>query len=62
MVLDAVFEIARRDGMDKATVKTIAEELQISLSAARQLHLNKLIYTIGIGTIFSVTSTSISKN
>lgn len=38
----------------------IADELHISLSQARQLHLNMLIYTIGIGTIFSVTTPGIS--
>lgn len=39
--------------------KMIAENLNISLSAARRLHLNMLVYTIGIGTIYSVTSSSI---
>ncbi len=38
----------------------IAEELHISTSKAKQLHLNMLIYTIGIGTIFSVTTPGIS--
>lgn len=37
----------------------IADKLNISESQARQLHLNMLIYTIGIGTIFSVTTPGI---
>lgn len=40
--------------------RTIAHELNISEAKARQLHLNMLIYTIGIGTIFSVTTPGIS--
>lgn len=38
----------------------IAEELQISVPQAEKLHLNMLIYTIGIGTILSVTTPGIS--
>ena len=38
----------------------IAEDLHISIPAARRLHLNMLIYTIGLGTVFSVTSPGIS--
>ena len=38
----------------------IADKLHISTTHARQLHLNMLIYTIGIGTIFSVTTPGIS--
>ena len=38
----------------------IADSLNISVSQARQLHLNMLIYTIGIGTIFSVCTPGIS--
>jgi len=38
---------------------SIAEELGISPSQAKQLHLNMLIYTIGIGTILSVTAPGI---
>lgn len=45
-----------------AVAKMIAKELSISVAAAKQLHLNMLIYTIGIGTIFSVTSSAISEN
>ncbi len=37
----------------------IADNLGISVEAARQLHLNMLIYTIGLGTIFSVSSPGI---
>ncbi len=40
--------------------EVIAEELKISVSKARRLHLNMLIYTIGIGTIFSVSTPGIS--
>lgn len=35
--------------------ETIAKDFNISVDTAKQLHLNMLIYTIGIGTIFSVT-------
>lgn len=38
----------------------IADELHISIPQAKQLHLHMLIYTIGIGTIFSVTTPGIS--
>ena len=38
----------------------IAEKLHISIKQAKRLHLNMLIYTIGIGTIFSVTTPGIS--
>lgn len=38
----------------------IAEQLNISVSTAKQFHLNMLIYTIGIGTIFSVANPGIS--
>lgn len=40
--------------------KSIADELHISESQAKKLHLNMLIFTIGIGTIFSVTTPGIS--
>ncbi len=38
----------------------IAKELNISIEQAKKLHLNMLIYTIGIGTIFSVTTPGIA--
>ena len=38
----------------------ISKMLNISMEQAKKLHLNMLIYTIGIGTIFSVTSPGIS--
>jgi len=38
----------------------LSEQLQISMEKAKQLHLNMLVYTMGIGTIFSVTSPGIS--
>lgn len=37
----------------------IAKDLDINVEIARQLHLNMLIYTIGLGTIFSVSSPGI---
>ncbi|MDE6616374.1 MAG: TetR/AcrR family transcriptional regulator [Lachnospiraceae bacterium] len=37
----------------------IAEALGISIGQAKQLHINMLIYTIGIGTILSVTTPGI---
>lgn len=42
------------------TAEAIAKELNINVERAKQLHLNMLIYTIGIGTIFSVTTPGIS--
>ncbi|MCI8308423.1 MAG: TetR/AcrR family transcriptional regulator [Lachnospiraceae bacterium] len=42
------------------TAEYIADTLNISYSQAKQLHLNMLIYTIGIGTIFSVTTPGIA--
>lgn len=39
--------------------QAIAENLDISDETARQLHLNMLIYTIGLGTVFSVSSPGI---
>lgn len=42
------------------TAESISKQLNISLAAAKQLHMNMLIYTIGIGTIFSVSSPGIS--
>ena len=39
---------------------SIAGSFGISLAEARQLHLNMLIYTIGLGTIFSVSTPGIS--
>lgn len=40
--------------------EVIAEKLHISIKQAKQLHLNMLIYTIGIGTVISVTAPGIS--
>lgn len=51
-----------RTETNPAIAEMIAKKLNISLPVARQLHLNMLIYTIGIGTIFSVTSSLISEN
>lgn len=44
---------------DPGVAERIAGELGIDLGAAKQLHLNMLIYTIGIGTIFAVCSPGI---
>lgn len=40
--------------------KVIADACGIEIQAAQQMHLHMLIYTIGIGTIFSVTKPGIS--
>lgn len=45
---------------DPYIAEFIADKLDISISQAKQLHLNMLIYTIGIGTVFSVTTPGIS--
>lgn len=50
-----------RTETNPAVAEIIAKNLNIPVPAAKQLHLNMLIYTIGIGTIFSVTSSSISE-
>ncbi len=42
------------------TAGVIADSLNIGIGQARELHLNMLIYTIGIGTIFSVTTPGIA--
>lgn len=39
--------------------KIIAKQLNISEAKAKQLHLNMLVYTIGIGTIYAMTSPGI---
>ena len=39
----------------------IADDLKISISKAKMLHMNMLIYTIGIGTILATTTPGISK-
>ncbi|MCH5296561.1 MAG: TetR/AcrR family transcriptional regulator [Ruminococcus sp.] len=44
---------------DKRIPDFIAEKFNISVAQAKQLHLDMLIYTIGIGTIFSVTTPGI---
>ena len=45
---------------DLQMAQIIAEERNITVEKAKQLHLNMLIYTIGIGTIYSVTTPGIS--
>ena len=65
-----IFILHRREGISSLqdlyqkeagfqTAEFIAQQLHISLAQARQLHLNMLIYTIGIGTVFSVTTPGI---
>ena len=39
--------------------QAISEGLGVSMEQAKDMHLNMLIYTIGIGTLFSVTSPGI---
>ena len=41
------------------TAEFIADTLNLSVTQAKQLHLNMLVYTIGIGAIFSVTTPGI---
>lgn len=42
------------------TAEWISQRLHIGVEQAKELHLNMLIYTIGIGTIFAVTEPGIS--
>ena len=42
------------------TAEFISKKLGISIGQAKKLHLNMLIYTIGLGTIFSVITPGIS--
>lgn len=44
-----------------AAAELIARDLGISVSGAKQLHLHMLIYSIGIGMIYSVMSSSIGE-
>lgn len=44
---------------DPRMPKFIANKLKISEKSAKQLHLNMLIYTIGLGTIFSISTPGI---
>lgn len=41
------------------TAELVANDLGISVERAKQLHLNMLIYSVGLGTIFSVSSPGI---
>lgn len=45
---------------DSETADIIAEDLGIDAATAKELHLNMIIYTIGIGAIFAVTAPGIS--
>ena len=66
-----IFILHRRDGIsslddlyraetDEQIPDFVAKNLNISVAQAKQLHMDMLIYTIGIGTIFSVTTPGIS--
>ena len=44
---------------DPRMAESIAGELGLSLESARKLHLNMIIYTIGLGAIFSVSDPGI---
>lgn len=44
---------------DPSMAQAIAGELNIGIEGAKQLHLDMLIYTMGIGAIFSVTTPGI---
>lgn len=66
-----IFILHRREGVssldelyrsetDPRVAEWIAARLNVPLPEARQLHLHMLVYTIGIGTIFSVTSPGIA--
>lgn len=49
-----------RSEVNPHMAESIADNMNISISQAKQLHLHMLIYTIGIGTIFAVTTPGIS--
>ncbi len=53
--LDDLYQAETAPGMAAA----IAGELGLDMEAARRLHLNMIIYTIGLGAIFSVTEPGI---
>lgn len=51
-------DLYRAEG-SPAMAEAIAGELGLSLEAARRLHLNMIIYTIGLGAVFSVSDPGI---
>lgn len=66
-----LFVLRRREGIsslddlyrqeaEPQIAASIAQQLHISVEQARQLHLHMLIYTVGIGTIFAVTTPGIA--
>lgn len=57
--ISSLNDLYEKEANPKAA-QAIADEWRINISKARQLHLNMMIYTIGIGTIFSVTTPGIS--
>ena len=56
--ISSLEELYRRE-CDLRAAGLIAEQLGIDAAQARQLHLNMLVYTIGLGTIFAVTKPGI---
>lgn len=50
-----------RSETDPRVAMEISEKLGVSIEEAKGLHMNMLIYTIGVGTIFSVISPSVSE-
>lgn len=57
--ITSLSDLYEKEANPKAA-QAIADEWGVSISKARELHLNMLIYTIGIGTIFSVATPGIS--
>lgn len=66
-----IFILRRREGVSSLDelyrqeaspelAEIIAAQLGLDVTAARRLHLDLLIYTVGLGTIFSVTTPGIS--
>lgn len=53
------FEEFYRTEASPQTAEIIAKNLNLTLDQAKELHIHMLIYTIGIGTIFSVTAPGI---
>ena len=47
-------ELRQKEASPKVA-RAIAAQLGLSMEQARRLHLDMLIYTVGLGTIFSVT-------
>ena len=64
-ILQTRYNVDKLDDLvgDNAGVELyIARQLDISSEMARQLHLNMLIYTVGLGTVFAGTQPGISSD